>query len=324
MLLKKKKEQINSASVTLADKKSFKRRFMIAFNRDKELYLMCLLPLIFVFIFDYGPMYGIQIAFKRFSGAKGIWGSPWVGFEHFIRFLEAPQFWDILKNTLYLSIYSLIAGFPFPIILALLVNQVRNQKFKKTVQMMTYAPHFISIVVLCGMISVFLHPSTGIVNNVLKSFGFEPIFFLAKPEMFADIYVWSDIWQNTGWGMIIYLAALSSISPDLYEAAKIDGASRLKTIWYIELPSILPTIVTLFIMRTGKFMSLGFQKAFLLQNSLNIESSEIIATYVYKIGLLNGQFSYSAAIGLFNTIINVILVLSVNQISKKLSGSGLW
>ena len=324
MLTKKKNKQLQGSSVATLEKKPFKARFQRAFNRDWELYLMCLIPLIFIFIFDYGPMYGLQIAFKNFSGSKGIWGSPWVGFTHFKRFLEAPQFWDILKNTLYISVYSLLAGFPFPIILALLVNQVRNQKFKKTVQMITYAPHFISIVVLCGMLSVFLSPTTGIVNTFIKALGFEPVHFLAEPKMFAHIYVWSDIWQNTGWGMIIYLAALSSISPDLYEAAKIDGASRLRTIWSIEIPSIMPTIVTLFIMRTGKFMSLGFQKAFLLQNALNIQSSEIISTYVYKVGLINGQFSYSAAIGLFNTVINVILVLSVNKISEKLSGSGLW
>lgn len=319
MKLKKKK-----ASEVVLTKRPFKYRFLRAFSRDKQLYLMCLIPLLFVFIFNYGPMYGLQIAFKNYSGVNGIWGSPWVGFDHFQRFMQAPQFWDILKNTLYISAYSLIAGFPFPIILALLVNQVRNQKFKKTVQMITYAPHFISIVVLCGMLSVFLSPTSGIVNTFIKSFGMDPVNFLGSPDMFADIYVWSDIWQNTGWSMIIYLAALSSISPDLYEAAKMDGASRFKTILHIEIPAIMPTIVILFIMQTGKFMSLGFQKAFLLQNALNIQSSEIISTYVYKVGLLNGQFSYSTAIGLFNTVINVILVLSVNAISKRVSDTSLW
>ena len=205
-----------------------------------------------------------------------------------------------------------------------MVNQVRSDKFKKTVQMVVYAPHFISVVVLCGMLTVFLNPSTGIVNNILQSLGMEQIFFLAEPSMFTDIFVWSDIWQNTGWGMIIYLAALSSISPELYEAAKIDGANKLQLIRHIDIPGILPTIVILFIMSTGSFMSVGFQKAFLLQNPLNLETSEIISTYVYKVGLLQAQFSYSTAIGLFNTVVNIILLVTVNHISKKISDNSLW
>lgn len=305
-------------------KKPFRQRFMKALRRDFHLYLLCIPALIFVFIFEYGPMYGIQIAFRNFSPTKGIWGSDWVGLEYFIRFFQSPQFFNILRNTLGISVYSLIAGFPFPIILALLVNQVRNQKFKKTVQMVVYAPHFISVVVLCGMLHVFLNPSTGIINSLLEVSGLEKIFFLAEPSMFNDIFVWSDIWQNTGWGMIIYLAALSSISPELYEAARIDGANKLQTILYVDIPGILPTIVILFIMRTGSFMNVGFQKAFLLQNPLNLETSEIISTYVYKIGLLQAQFSYSTAIGLFNTVVNIILILSVNALCKKLNDTSLW
>ena len=220
---------------------------------------------------------------------------------------KTPQFLTLLKNTLGISIYSLIAGFPFPIILALILNQVRSGKLRKVVQMVVYAPHFISVVVLCGMLYVFMSPSTGILNNILASLGLERVFFLGEPSYFPHIFVWSDIWQNTGWGMIIYLAALSSISPELYEAAKIDGANKLKTIWYVDIPGILPQIVILFIMRTGSFMNVGFQKAFLLQTPLNLETSEIISTYVYKVGLLN-----------------VVLILMVNAICKKVNDTSLW
>lgn len=314
-----------SAAIAVEGKRqNGKQRFLKAFRRDWQLYLLCLPALVFVFIFEYGPMYGLQIAFREYSPASGIWGSEWVGFDQFIRFFSSPQFFTILRNTLSISIYSLIAGFPFPIILALILNQVKNAKFKKTVQMVVYAPHFISIVVLCGMITLFLSPSTGILNNILVSLGLEPIHFLADAGKFPHIFVWTDIWQNTGWGMIIYLAALSSISTELYEAAKIDGASKRQLIWNIDIPGILPQIVILFIMRTGSFMNVGFQKAFLLQNPLNLEMSEIISTYVYKVGLINAQFSYSTAIGLFNTLINIILILMVNNISKRLNETSLW
>lgn len=301
-----------------------KQKIIKILRRDWQLYLLCVPALWFVFLFDYGPMYGLQIAFRNFSPSKGIWGSDWVGMQNFIRFFQSPQFLTVLKNTLSISVYSLVAGFPFPILLALIVNQVRKKRFQKTFQMAVYAPHFISVVVLCGMLSVFLSPSTGIINNIMSSLGLERIHFLAEPKMFAHIFVWSDIWQNTGWGMIIYLAALTSISPELYEAAKIDGASKLQCIRHVDIPGILPQIVILFIMRTGSFMNVGFQKAFLLQNALNQETSEIISTYVYKVGLLNAQFSYSTAIGLFNTVINVILILSVNKLCKALNETSLW
>lgn len=308
----------------LGQRKPWGLRFKKAFRRDYQLFLLCIPALIFVFIFEYIPMYGVQIAFKEFSAGKGIWGSPFVGFSHFTRFFNSPMFKTILLNTLRISVYSLLAGFPFPILIALLLNQTQNLRFKKTVQMVTYAPHFISVVVLCTMIILFLSPNTGIVNNILARLGFERVFFLAKPEYFADIFVWSDIWQNTGWGTVIYIAALSSVSPELYEAAKIDGANRLQTILNVDLPSILPTVVILFIMRTGRFMNVGFQKAYLLQNTLNADASEIISTYVYKVGVLGGQFSYSTAIGLFNTIVNIILILGVNAIARRLSETSLW
>lgn len=316
---------IPEASTSLSSRKSsLKVRFLKTMKRDYHLYLLCIPALIFVFIFEYGPMYGLQIAFKDYSPVKGITGSNWVGFKHFIRFFESPQFFNILKNTVGISFYSLLAGFPIPIFIALLLNQTSNLKFKKTVQTTIYAPHFISVVVLCGMITVFLAPRTGIVNGVLQMMGLDEVFFLAKPELFNDIFVWSDIWQNTGWGSIIYIASLSAVNPELYEAARMDGAGKLKTIWHVDIPSILPTIVIMFIMRTGSFMNVGFQKAFLLQNPLNIESSEIISTYVYKVGLIQSQFSYSTAIGLFNTVVNIILILSVNAICKKINETSLW
>lgn len=322
--MSKQKAQYQSSVLVEERQQSFKQKFVRAMRRDWQLYLLCVPALLFIFVFNYGPMYGLQIAFKDFSAKQGIWGSEWVGFDNFIRFFKTPQFLTLLKNTLGISIYSLIAGFPFPIILALILNQVRSGKLRKVVQMVVYAPHFISVVVLCGMLYVFMSPSTGILNNILASLGLERVFFLGEPSYFPHIFVWSDIWQNTGWGMIIYLAALSSISPELYEAAKIDGANKLKTIWYVDIPGILPQIVILFIMRTGSFMNVGFQKAFLLQTPLNLETSEIISTYVYKVGLLNAQFSYSTAIDLFNTVVNVVLILMVNAICKKVNDTSLW
>lgn len=310
--------------VTNVQRSSWTQRWKKMLKRDFHLILLCVPALIFIFTFDYGPMYGIQIAFKDYNSRKGIWGSEWVGFQHFLRFFNSPNFWSVLRNTLSISFYNLLASFPFPIMLALMINQLTSEKFKKAVQTILYAPHFISVVVLCGMLHVFLSPSTGIVNNILATLGLERIHFLGIADLFNDIFVWSGIWQNTGWGMIIYLAALSSIDPELYEAAKIDGANKLKLIWHIEIPQILPTIVIMLIMNVGRFMNVGFQKAFLLQNSLNLQKSEIISTYVYRMGMLQQQFDFSTAIGLFNNIVNVILLVTVNQICKKLNETSLF
>lgn len=299
-------------------------KFNKALSRDWQLYLLCIPAIVFILIFNYGPMYGVQIAFKNYKTGLGIWGSEWIGFEHFERFFKSPNFKTILPNTLRISIYQLVAGFPFPVIIALLLNQVQHLKYKKFVQTTLYAPHFISIVVLASMITVFLSPSTGIVNVLLEKIGLDRVHFMGVPEYFEDIFVWSDVWQSAGWGSIIYIAALSAVNPELYEASKMDGASRLQQILYVDIPSILPTIVIMFILRTGQFMNVGFQKAFLLQNSLNLPRSEIISTYVYKIGLLNSQFSYSTAINLFNTVVNIILILSVNFLAKRLSEQSLW
>lgn len=299
-------------------------KFKKVFKRDYQLYLLALPAIIYYIIFHYVPMYGIQIAFKDFIEVKGIWGSPWVGLKHFNRFFSSFQFTRLIKNTIGISLYQLIVSFPLPIIMALLLNQTRNKRFKKTVQTVTYAPHFISVVVLVGMMQIFLSPRAGLINILIKFLGGEPVHFLAEPQWFKTIFVLSGVWQNTGWGTIIYLAALSGINPELYEAAKVDGATKFKIIRHIELPGIMPTAIIMLIMRLGRIMDLGFQKAYLLQNPLNAQSSEIISTYVYKVGLIQNQYSYSAAIGLFNTIINIILLTIVNKIAKTVSETSLW
>ena len=299
-------------------------RFMRALKRDWQLYLFVLPAVIYLFIFNYLPMYGVQIAFRDYSAAKGITGSTWVGFKHFERFFNSYQFWPLLKNTVLLSLYQLIATFPLPILLALMLNTVKHQAFKRTVQTVTYMPHFISAVVLVSIMSIMLSPRTGVVNYAIQALGMEPKLFMGEPSYYKHLYVWSSVWQGTGWSSIIYIAALSGISPELYEACKVDGATRFQQMRHVDLPGILPTAIILFIMSAGQIMSLGFEKAYLLQNPLNETSQEIIATYTYKIGLLQNQYSYSSAIGLFNTVVNVILIVFVNQVSKKLTDTSLW
>jgi putative aldouronate transport system permease protein len=293
-------------------------------SKSWELYLLLIPGIIYFIVFCYTPMYGIVLAFKDYIATKGITGSPWVGLANFNRFFNSYQFKQLLQNTVGLSFYQLAAGFPLPIILALLLNQVRSTKLKKLVQTATYAPHFISIVVLVSMINIFFSVHGGLVNEVVKFFGGEAVLFTGKENLFNDIYVWSGVWQNMGWNAIIYLAALSSVSPDLHEAAIVDGANKIKRIWHIDIPSILPTAIILLILNFGQVMSLGFEKAFLMQNSLNIGSSEIISTYVYKIGILNAQYGFATAVGLFNSVINLTLLLTVNKITNKLGHSGLW
>lgn len=301
---------------------SLGRRLRKIWSRDWQLYVLCLPALLYIAVFCYGPMYGIQLAFKKYVARVGITGSEWVGFANFLRFFNSPNFWTLLRNTLTLSLYTLIAGFPFPILLALLLHQTGNKKFRKIVQTVIYAPHFISVVVMCGMILVFFSYSTGIVNTFLTALGFDRVFFMGSEEIFPHLYVWSGIWQSTGWGTIVYIAALGSISQDQYEAAKIDGASKWNLLWRIDLPNLMPTVITLFILDVGSIMNVGFQKVYLLQNSMNLGTSEIISTYVYKVGLVQTQFDYSTAIGLFNNIINTILLLLVNHLSKKFSENG--
>ena len=304
-------------------KKQKKINFKQILKKNWVCYLFILPMLIYVIIFNYIPMYGIQLAFKDYRVADGIWGSAWVGLKHFKTFFESYQFKDLLWNTLSLSLYSLIAGFPMPIIFALLLNYITNVKLKKVVQMVTYAPHFISTVVYCGMILIFLS-NDGVINQLLKLIGIDSVAFLTNPSNFRHIYVWSGVLQNIGWGSIMYISVLTSVDPTLHEAATVDGATRFQRLLHIDLPAIVPTMVIMLIMRAGEIMDLGFEKAFLLQNNINLDYSEIIATYVYKIGIQGGQFSYSSAIGLFNNVINMVLLVVVNKIAKKVSDVSLW
>ena len=288
------------------------------------LYVLLFPSIILLIMFAYIPMFGLVIAFKDYSPANGILNSPWVGFKYFTQFFNSVQFGTTMMNTLKISIYSILVGFPLPILLALLCNQIRTGKFKKVFQVTTYLPHFISTMVMCGMIILFLSPNSGLIANIFKSLGWTMPNLLSKPDSFAGVYVWSDVWQHIGWDSIIYLAALSAIDPTYYEAATMDGASRMQKILNIDLPLLLPTAMILLILRAGSLLSIGFEKVLLLQNPLNLAGSEVISTYVYKVGMLNFQYSYSTAIGLFNTVVNLIILLSVNWFSKRYTKTGLF
>ncbi len=292
--------------------------------KNWDLYLMVLPVVIYFFVFSYMPMYGVQIAFKDFNVSEGIWGSKWVGFKHFERFFGDYQFKRLITNTLKISFTSILFGFPTPIIFALMLNEVRCDRYKRFVQTVTYAPHFISMVVMVGMVISFLSPSSGFINIFRMKFGLEPVYYMAEPKYFVMIYVLSGIWQGTGWNSIIYLSALSSIGQELHEAARVDGANRFQRLWHINIPGIMPTIVIMLIMQAGNVMSVGFEKIFLLQTDVNREASDVISTYVYRMGILGGQYSFSSAVGLFNSVINVTLLLIVNKISKKLGDTSLW
>lgn len=289
-----------------------------------QLYLLLVLIMSYFVIFKYLPIYGLKMAFMEFSPRKGFQGSPWVGMKQFEKLFSSRQFWPTLRNTLTLSLYSLVAGMPFPIIFALVLNSLSHERFKKVVQTVTYAPHFISTVVIVGMLKLFLSPSSGIVNHFIEALGGDAINFFGVASAFPHLYVWSDIWQNTGWNAVIYIAALSGIDPALHEAAMVDGAGRLRRIIHIDIPGILPTFTILFIMRLGSIINVGFEKVFLMQTSLNLSTSETIATYAYKVGLEKGQYSYSAAVDLFNSCVTFIMLLLVNYCSRKLTETSLW
>lgn len=301
-----------------------KKRFIRLLRRQWQFYLIMLLPLLYVLIFSYVPMYGVVIAFKKYSVSKGILGSPWIGLKMFKQFFASPSSTTVIFNTLYLSLYSLIAGFPIPIILAIALNEVKGKGFKKVVQMVTYAPYFISTVVMVGLIMQVLDPRIGILARILSLFGIPVVNLMANPKYFPSVYVWSGIWQGAGYSAIIYLAALAGVSPELKEAAVIDGASRLKRIWHVDLPSIRPTIIILLLLSVGGIMNVGFEKVFLMQNPLNASASEIISTYVYKVGLVSADFSFSTAIGLFNSVINLILLSLANLVAKFIGETTLW
>lgn len=298
-----------------------RKRDMI--KKSIPLYALIIPSAVLLFCFSYLPLFGLVMAFKDYSPALGIAQSPWVGFKHFIQFFNSYQFATTLKNTLVISLYSIVVGFPLAIALAIMCNQLRNGLFKKTFQVVTYLPHFISTMVMCGLILIFLSPSNGLFANIARALGFTFPNVMAEPTAFKHVYVWSDIWQHLGWDSIIYIAALSGIDPTYYEAATIDGASTMQKIRHIDIPLILPTAMILLIMRAGSVLGVGFEKVYLLQNVQNIMSSEIISTYVYKLGLQGAQYSLSTAVGLFNTVANVLVLLLVNFISKKTTETSL-
>ena len=314
--MKKKKQGVPAA----VKKQSFKA-YMKGYY---DLYLLLLPAILYTAVFLYIPMYGVLMAFQDYSPVKGIMGSNFVGLKHFKKFFSTYMAKQIISNTVILSGYSLLASFPFPVILALMLNYCVNRRFGKIVQTVTYMPYFISVMVLVGMMNIFFSTNYGVVNTVLQALGIEPFSFMSSEKSFRHMYVWCGIWQGMGYSSVIYFAALSGIDPTLYEAAELDGASKLQRIRYIDLPSIMPTVIIMLIMSAGNLMSIGFEKAYLMQNDRNSGVSEIIATYVYKVGLIDARYSFSAAINLFNSAINFVILIVINKISRKLSDTSLW
>jgi len=295
------------------------RKRLSALKKDWQLWLMILPALAYIIIFCYGPMYGVQLAFRRYDFSKGITGGDWVGLQYFIQYFDSPMFWTTLRNTFVISFFTLVCGFPAPIILALVINSLKQKKLKRVVQTAVYMPYFISTVVLVAILQILLSPTTGVVSNLLKNIHLVPqsINLLGNSSAFVPVYVLSGVWQSAGWNSIIFIAALSSVDSQLYDAAKVDGASRLKQVIHVELPALVPTIVILLIMNIGRVLSVGFEKVFLMQNDLNLAVSEVISTYVFNIGVQSGQFSFGSAVGLFNTIINFVFLIAANTISRK-------
>jgi putative aldouronate transport system permease protein len=322
MRIKAETIQVKTMNLTPWQKK--KKDASVFLRKNGGLYLLVLPAVIHYIVFCYLPIYGVQIAFRDFIPVRGFFGSEWVGLKHFIRFFESFYFKEIIWNTLAISFYSLVASFPLPILLALMLNYQRNLRFKKLAQTVSYAPHFISTVVIVGMLKIFTSPMNGIFNKVIAIFGGEVKHFMAEPNCFRHLYVWSGIWQELGWSSILYIGALSTISVELHEAAIVDGASILKRIWHIDLPGIVPTIIILLILRTGSILDVGFEKIYLMQNNLNTSVSEVIATYSYKVGLIENRYSFSSAIGLFNSLINFIFLITVNSIARKVSETSLF
>jgi len=318
---------IDSTGTSVSTKPKKKQNgFIREMKVNWQLYLLLVLPLVYLFIFAYGPMFGVQIAFKDYKMAQGIWGSKWTGFNHFIRFFKSMQFPLVMKNTLILSFYNLLVSTPTALFLAVCVNYLTSEKYKKVVQMVTYAPHFVSVVIMVAIMNQILSMRTGVVNNLIALLGFEKIDFLGSADMFRHLYVWSGVWQQAGWNSIIYISALSGIDPQIHEAAIVDGATKVRRIFSIDLPSIMPTVIILMIMNVGRIMNVGFTKVFAMQNELNKTYSEVIETYVYNITFTSGlpNYSYTTAIGLFNSVIGLILITTVNAISRKLTESSLW
>ena len=317
-----KKDKASAPAVNI-DKKAFRARTWKLIRKNRMVYLMVLPVIIYYILFHYKPMYGIIIAFQNYAPRKGVFGSEWVGFQHFKDFFGGYYFWRLLRNTLKLSFATLLIGFPVPIILALLINELRSKRFSKAVQTITYMPHFVSMVVLCSMIRQFVG-SGGFITGFFNNFGYDGANMLSKGSLWIPIYVISNIWQGAGWGSIVYLAALTGIDSELYDAARVDGANRWKQTVHVTFPSILPTIIIMLIMRVGQIMGVGYEKTILLYNDGIYEVADIISTYVYRMGLINREFSFSTAVGLFNSVVNFLLVIIANQISKKTTETSLW
>ncbi len=312
--------------IEIAKKPANSKRILKRVSVNWGLYLLLLPAIVLVICFAYKPMYGVIIAFKDYKPGLGItasqWADPW--YKYFLKFFNSFQFKNTIKNTLVINLYSMAVSFPLPIVMALMINQMHAKRFKRAFQTVTYMPHFISTVVMVGLILIFLSPGSGLFGNICRLLGVEAPNLMGRASAFTSIYVWSDVWQHTGWDSIIYIAALSVVDQSLYEAAIVDGASRAQRIWYIDIPMLLPTAIILLILRVGNLMGLGFEKVYLMQNNLNLPVSEVISTYVYKIGITSAQYSYSAAINMFNTVINFILLITVNYVSKKVSDNSLW
>lgn len=301
-----------------------RKAFWKSLRRDRQLVFMLIPVVIFFAVFSYYPLYGILIAFKDYSISRGILGSPWAGLRYFRQFFSSPYFGRLLRNTVLISVYSLLWGFPIPILFALLLNEFKDGKFKRVIQTVSYLPHFISLVVICGILIDIFSPQGGVVNSLLYSLTGKRINFFGEPEWFRTMYVGSGVWQEFGWNSIIYLAAITGINPDLYEAARIDGAGRLRQIWHVTLPGIKPTILTLLILNPGNIMSVGYEKIILLYSPTTYETADVISTYVYRTGLLSQQYSYAGAVGLFNSAINIAILVLCNFAGKKLFGVGIW
>lgn len=295
------------------------RKILSVLKKDWQLWVMILPALTYIIIFCYGPMYGIQLAFRKYDFSKGFTGGDWVGFKYFMQYFQSPMFWTTLRNTFFISFFSLICGFPAPILLALVINSLRHHKFRRVVQTAVYMPYFISTVVMVSILQILLSPSTGVVSNLLKDMHLIPqsINLLGTASAFVPVYVLSGVWQSAGWSCIIFIAALSAVDSQLYDAAKVDGANRWQQVVHVEFPTLVPTIVILLIMNMGRVLSVGFEKVFLMQNDLNLSVSEVISTYVFNVGVQSSQFSFGSAVGLFNTVINFVFLLIANTVSKK-------
>lgn len=304
-------------------KVNFKKVFQ-HIKRDKQLLIIFLPCLLFYAIFRYGPMFGLVMSFQDYGIFLGYFDSPWVGFKHFIKFFTGNDFLLLFKNTFLLGFYSLLWTFPFPIIFAIFLNEVRNAKFKKSIQTISFLPSFLSVVIVSSMVIDFLSPSKGIINSIIGALGFEPKYFIIDPKWFRTIYIASEIWTSMGYGAIIYLAAIAGVDQALYEAARVDGCGRLKAIWYITLPSILPTITTMFIIRSGSMFSVGYEKVLLLYTPTTYKVADVFSTYVYRKGLLEANYSYAAAVGLFESVVALVMLLLSNKLSKKLTENSLW